>query len=295
MPNLQLSDEMLMSMLNALPVGTLLTTREGKIIFSNPKSEDLLGFDKGELSGCSVDKLVPGQYRESHEKMRVDYMNAPTPRSMKNGRVLHALKKNGQEIQVQIGLSPLIVDSINYVLVSIIEVSNQIFKVAAYHDPLTGLPNRNLFNELTETLRNLAIRNGTHLTLIFIDLDGFKDVNDRHGHEVGDLVLCEVADILGKCVRKNDIIGRIGGDEFLMCFYGIESSIDLDNILNNLIKVISSIKNVRGNKIDISASIGAVSTSEPDNFLINDMVKMADKLMYRAKKSGKGKVLYEEC
>ena len=292
---LHFSDAMLMPMINALPVGTLLATKDGEIIFSNPKAEELLGFDSGELLGCPINRLVPERYHKSHEQMRESYMDAPSQRAMNQGRVLPAVKKNGQEVQVQIGLSPLTVDNNNYVLVSIIEVSNQVFKIAAYHDPLTGLANRNLFNELSENLRNSAIRNGAHLTLLFIDLDGFKDVNDLYGHYVGDLVLCEVANALTKSVRKNDIIGRIGGDEFLICLYGIENTLDLEKIFNNLIKVISSIENIQGHRVKLNASIGAISTAEPDNVLLNEMVKTADKLMYKAKKAGKGKAFYEEC
>jgi diguanylate cyclase (GGDEF)-like protein/PAS domain S-box-containing protein len=293
MTKAQPSKEMLLSIVNALPIGVFLAGDNGSIMVANPKAEEIFGFNEGELAGNTVDQLIPERHRESHEKMRIDYMNTPSLRAMGHGRILPALTKDKQEIQVEVGLTPITLNEQNYVLVSIIEASNPILKVAAYNDPLTGLPNRNLFIELCENLRNLAIRNGDRLTMMFIDLDNFKSVNDSYGHDVGDQVLCKVADILHNSIRINDVAGRIGGDEFLICLYGIKSIIDIKTISNNIIRKISDIRYIEEKKIDISASIGAVSAALPNAMSLDEMIKKSDKAMYKAKKSGKGNVFSE--
>jgi len=290
MSKIQPSYEMLLSIINSLPIGIFLVNEQGTIIIANPKSEKIFGFNKGELINTSVDQLIPERHRDSHEQMRLDYMNSPSLRAMNHGRILAAIKKDNKEVEIEIGLTPIALDEQNYVLTSIIELSNTVLKVSAYNDPLTGLPNRTLFIELSENLRNLAIRNGDRLTMMLIDLDNFKTVNDLYGHETGDLVLCEVANILQDSIRINDVAGRIGGDEFLICLYGIKSIIDIKTISNNIIKKISNIHYIKDNEINISASIGAISAALPNTLLLDEMIRMADKAMYKAKDSGKGNV-----
>lgn len=289
----QISDDLLLPILETLPLGVLLVDKAGVITFSNPKACELFGYKIDELPGVSISELIPKRYHQHHESIRTEYMQAPSLRAMNDGRILPAQKKNGDEIQITVGLSPLAGNEKNYTLVSIIEITNQIMKVASYRDPLTGLPNRDSFTVISDNIRNLAIRNRVCLTLMFIDLNGFKAVNDNHGHDVGDLVLCKVADILYKNIRKSDIVARIGGDEFIMCYYGIDDNKDIKNLSNKLIKTISSIDQINGNNIDISASMGVVSVQASEDVLLNEMVKMADELMYKAKKSGKGKVFIE--
>lgn len=291
MTNFKFTDEALLSILDTLPIGVVLTNSDGVIVFSNFKVQDLLGFSEDELYGLSVNELVPNRMQSSHKKSLKNYKAAPSSRPMNAGRMLSAVTKSGDEIQVKIGLSPVVIDGNDYILASIIEAKNEVLKMSSYNDPLTGLPNRVLFNEVSEHLRNLAIRNKESLALMFIDLDNFKPINDNFGHDIGDLILCRVADVLTAHIRKNDIVGRIGGDEFVVCLYGAGSKVKLEDMANKLIKEISSIKNIKGNVIGLSASIGAVFTAKPTNFSLAEMSKIADRLMYRAKKAGKGNVI----
>lgn len=291
MTNFKFTDEALLSILAALPIGVLLTNRDGVIVFSNFKVQDLLGFSEDELGGISVNELVPNRMQTSHKKSLKNYKAAPSSRPMNAGRMLSAVKKSGDEIQVKIGLSPVVIDGNDYILASIIEAKNEVLKMSSYNDPLTGLPNRVLFNEVSEHLRNLAIRNKESLALMFIDLDNFKPINDNFGHDIGDLILCHVADVLTANIRKNDVVGRLGGDEFVVCLYGVGSKSMLENMANKMIKEISSIKTIKGNVIDISASIGAIFSAKPTSVSLADMSKIADRLMYMAKKSGKASTI----
>lgn len=176
-----------------------------------------------------------------------------------------------------------------------IDTLNKVLKVASYTDSLTGLANRSLFNKLSDNVRNLAIRNKTCVAVMFIDLDNFKQVNDLHGHHIGDLVLCKVSAMCNHNIRKNDIVARIGGDEFALCFYGVDNLDYLKELSDKLQNLICSLNSVNGHKINISASMGVVNAVEPKNISIEEMLHQADELMYQAKNTGKGKALLQQC
>jgi len=288
-----LPDSTFLTIINASPIGMLLANKKGIITFSNPQAESIFGYTHSEFKEITVNQLVPDKLRKLHEQMRSDFNHSPTPRAMAYGRTLPAVTRNGVEIQVQLGLTPLKTDNEDAVLISIIDISNQILKVASYHDALTGLANRNLFKELASNLQSLSIRNKTSLSLLFLDLDGFKKVNDQSGHATGDRVLCQVASILTQSIRKNDIASRIGGDEFVLCFYDIKDIEHLQTLARNLIKQVTSIRKVDGHNVKIGASIGAIMAPNPLNMSIEDMIKSADRLMYSAKKAGKGQAISE--
>lgn len=288
MSKLKLTKELAMSITASLPMGVCLISNDGDVVYSNPKAEDIFGYSNRGLLGQSVEDLMPENIRNSHQKMRERYVINPVNIGMSNGRILSGLKKNGEEIELQIGLTPF-TDELT--MISFIESTNEIIKLSNSNDPLTGLPNRSLFTEYSENLRRLAKRNKKSLSIIFIDLDNFKSVNDYFGHDVGDLVICEVAKLLRDDLRENDIIARVGGDEFVICLYGVEKIEHLEKISNNLIIKICTIGYIEGNPIDIGASIGAAITFSPDSLLASEMVGMADKLMYKAKTMGKGRAI----
>lgn len=154
--------------------------------------------------------------------------------------------------------------------------------------------NRKLLIEYGEKLRKLAIRDKKSIAIAFIDLDNFKTVNDQFGHDIGDRCLCEVAHLLTTNLRKSDIVARVGGDEFIICFYDVEKSAHLEKILDQLLSQISSIRSIDDHLIDIGASIGATITYTPEHVTINKMINIADKLMYKVKHSSKNAVVINE-
>ncbi|MEW9573194.1 diguanylate cyclase [Rhodanobacter sp. Si-c] len=155
----------------------------------------------------------------------------------------------------------------------------------ALHDPLTDLPNRNLFRRhLDATLESVA-RRQTHAALLYIDLDGFKQVNDRHGHPVGDLLLCEVATRIRGCLREHDIAGRVGGDEFVVLLDALASPDRGRDIAERIREAFGPAFHLLDQQIRISASIG-VATFPADGEDSEHLAKAADRAMYRAKKAG---------
>jgi len=155
----------------------------------------------------------------------------------------------------------------------------------ALHDPLTDLPNRNLFGRrLDATLQRAASRK-TLVALLYIDLDGFKQVNDRHGHPVGDRLLCEVATRLRGCLRESDVAGRVGGDEFVVLLDALASPDRAMDIAERIRAALGPVFQLAEQPIRMSASIG-VAVFPADGEDGEQLARAADRAMYRAKQAG---------
>jgi diguanylate cyclase (GGDEF)-like protein len=159
----------------------------------------------------------------------------------------------------------------------------KVIKNLAYYDKLTGVANRTLFYKIAEKFLNDANRKNKLLGLIFIDVDKFKNVNDTYGHEIGDKVLIKVSNILKEAIRKNDIVARHGGDEFLILLSDIKKYDDYKCIISRIISNKNKIINLGGEEINISLSMG-ISFYPKDGNNIDVLIKKADKAMYIAKK-----------
>ncbi|MBW8329482.1 MAG: diguanylate cyclase [Thiobacillus sp.] len=155
----------------------------------------------------------------------------------------------------------------------------------AQHDPLTGLPNRELFHDRLQTALLLAERNQTRLALLYLDLDKFKQVNDTLGHPVGDLLLQEAARRLRQCVRDSDTVGRVGGDEFMVLLNGIPLREHALSIAEKIRVAFDYPFELAGHSVHISPSIGiALYPEQGDDY--KQLIRDADEAMYDAKKKG---------
>jgi diguanylate cyclase (GGDEF)-like protein len=155
-------------------------------------------------------------------------------------------------------------------------------------DALTGLPNRAQFIEHAWRAVNCAKNNNEfHFAVLFIDLDGFKPINDGLGHKAGDAVLIEVAKRLQACLRKGDIVGRYGGDEFTLLINNVAGKPDAIRVAERVLRKLPDPIDV-GQRVQVGGSIGiAISTNlhgSPE-----DLIRQADAAMYRAKSQGKGR------
>jgi len=156
----------------------------------------------------------------------------------------------------------------------------------AYHDALTGLPNRILLNDRLEMALAQAQRSQSLLAILFMDFDHFKTINDNLGHDVGDQVLKGVAARLKKCLRNQDTVARLGGDEFILLLSEINSSQDAENLANKILHGIRKPMQIQEHELDISLSIG-VSLYPRDGETSTVLMKHADEALYLAKKQGK--------
>ena len=163
----------------------------------------------------------------------------------------------------------------------------------ARHDLLTNLPNRGLLLDRVEHALQMSRRRGTRIALLFVDLDGFKPVNDRFGHAAGDAVLVDVAGRLTTCVRQSDTVARLGGDEFAILLEDVRPP-EVSSACDRILAALSRGAHVAGHQLALSASIGVAFGDSSET--AESMLRNADLAMYEAKSRGKNQwVEYERA
>lgn len=193
-------------------------------------------------------------------------------------------------------------EELNRAVKEVTETKNRLRQLA-YYDSLTALPNRRLFTEQLDLLLRLAKRNKEMLSLLFLDLDNFKRINDSLGHSSGDLLLREIAKRLTRCVRESDLVAhyveprspidvsRLGGDEFTVVLNQLDRPESAGLVARRLLEMLSQPITIEGHEMVITPSIGiAIAPNNADT--VEGLLKAADTAMYHAKTSGKNKFMY---
>jgi diguanylate cyclase (GGDEF)-like protein len=164
-------------------------------------------------------------------------------------------------------------------------------KVLSRTDPLTGVKNLRAFSELVEYEISLALRDGLPFSLVYLDLDNFKAVNDTYGHTAGDKLLTSIAGSIVGNLRKTDVIGRLGGDEFAIFFPGT----DQPSVQVVMLKISHELDRLMKNsQLPTTFSIGVITCSG-GLYDFNELIGYADTLMYEVKHSGKNNIRYGTC
>lgn len=169
-----------------------------------------------------------------------------------------------------------------------LRLSEDLLRYQAHHDTLTGLPNRKLFQERLSQSLEWAINNQKSVGLLFLDLDGFKTINDTLGHNIGDLLLKGVAERLRGCLRGSDTVSRLGGDEFTVILPGIPGKTDAARVAEKIRDTISPMFEIEGHRLIVTTSTG-ISIYPEDAQDMETLIKNADVAMYRAKELGKNR------
>lgn len=162
-----------------------------------------------------------------------------------------------------------------------IKDQNKTMRFLSYHDPLTGLPNRRMLEEEAERILSSSNRSGKTVSVIYIDLMGFKKINDQYGHSTGDKVLSVVAKRLKKCMRKSDFVARLGGDEFVFLLPGTPARLAV-KLIERVIEQIETPIIQEGKKLKISANAG-IAEYPKDGGYFEKILRNADRAMYHAK------------
>lgn len=186
-------------------------------------------------------------------------------------------------------------DQKNRALISQLEEEKRRAFVMAAHDPLTGLPNRRMFNELLHSHLQQAKRNRKHYALMYMDLDRFKEVNDTLGHHVGDLLLQAVSARLRAVLRESDLVARLGGDEFAILLTALPRADDAAVVAGKIVvELCKPFENLDGHEIQISPSIG-VALFPRDGNDTDALCRNADAAMYQSKRAGRARYTFYDA
>lgn len=188
------------------------------------------------------------------------------------------------------GLAVVSISAFGIVLIRRKRVDKRIGYMAQY-DQLTGLINRTLFQDRLNSALARARREGGLVTVMFLDIDGFKDINDRFGHAVGDELLRQIAERLVTCLRETDTVARLGGDEFTVILEGGRRVEDAGQVATKILGAIGTPFTVGKNQLIVTTSIG-ISVYPIDGDAYEDLVKGADTAMYQAKAAGRNTYQY---
>ena len=164
----------------------------------------------------------------------------------------------------------------------------------ATHDALTGLPNRSMFAELLELALQSSHRYHGRFAVLFVDLDGFKSINDTLGHVAGDHLLCEIAARFRHALRGSDVVARLGGDEFVVLMQEADTREHVARVAQKLLDAAVEPVQLAGREVGVSASIG-IAMSQTDGDDDQALMKNADAAMYRAKQRGRNSFQFHQC
>ena len=271
--------------------GIMVVNPQGCITRINPAFTRITGYTEKEVYGQSTRILASGHHSSS---FYADMWKAVTEEDFWRGEIWNK-RKNGEVFPELLSISSVRdargeIQHYVGVFTDISELKKHEIELnrMAHYDPLTGAPNRRLLADRLNQAVNRAKRTNKSLAVCFIDLDNFKDINDKYGHAAGDRLLIGVTENLKQVLRADDTLARLGGDEFAVLLSDITSAEESAMILDRVLLGISESIQLKETTISISASIG-VSLYPDDNVDADTLLRHADHAMYLAKEAGKNR------
>jgi diguanylate cyclase (GGDEF)-like protein/PAS domain S-box-containing protein len=270
-------------------IAAIFIIQDGRLKFINPAAENLIGYSAAELiQSDDFSAILTGDSQQLGDIFAQERINIETTPSRFESTIS---TRAGKVRWVDISLAAIKYNSRPALLMTFFDITDRKqsevnLKFLATHDPLTGLPNRVLFQDRLTHALAFARRSLQRVGVMFVDLDGFKQVNDRFGHEKGDQILRELGHRMQICIRSSDTVARLGGDEFTFILEHIDSAESAVLIAEKVLNAIRQPFVLDETTFSISASIG-ISIYPDDGDDAEELVKLADGLMYHAKRAGK--------
>lgn len=294
---LQNSEERYRRFFEQIPLMVHISNGQGILKNANQYWLDNLGYEREEVFGRSIFDLLSGESRErALQQFWPELLDAGHVAEQKfnwlrkDGSVFYGLTK-GRVVYNRKGEARIYMTLKDY---SFQQNYEEQLAHLAYHDSLTGLPNRELLNMRLNQEINQAKKNGGGLAVILIDLDRFKLINDSLGHQAGDQLLQHVSSFLWSRIHGTDTVARLGGDEFVILLPDISSSDEVEELAQNLLEIFRRPFVLDGQEVFITSSIG-ISRYPEDGDTVAQLLKCADMAMYAAKEQGRNKFqIYDE-
>ena len=273
----------------------------GLIEAINPAAEKMFGYAAEEMLGKNVSILMPSTYADHHDHWISRYSPESSTRPSVNIAVL-GQRKDGSTFPLSIGLATYEIKGKRKFTAFILDISSlhaaeeairqsREIENLAFFDPLTHLPNRRKLQDKLKAMLEEASSKHRKLALLMIDLDGFKDVNDRLGHAHGDQLLQIIGQRLLKAVRGGDLVARLGGDEFAIVLDDVSDKTELERPLQHILDSINEDIPLGLDQARVSASIG-ISLYPENAEKIDDLMRQADIAMYQAKAAGRSRFAF---
>jgi diguanylate cyclase (GGDEF)-like protein/PAS domain S-box-containing protein len=259
-----------------------------KIVDANIRAAQMTGTSKQDLCRTTLCQLIPAARGNGMLKGLSEVIAAGGMHEQEWQNTVPQLRArwlHQQVVAVQGGIVAIVRD------ISERKAAEERMLHLAHHDTLTGLPNRSLISDRLEHTIAQARRNGGTVLVAFMDLDGFKLVNDGLGHNAGDELLKVVAERMSGCLRESDTVGRFGGDEFVLLLDEPASVVDAAPVLERVRKAVLQSISVSGQEVQVSCSIG-VAVYPNDGGDAGTLLMNADAAMYRAKELGKNNIQF---
>ncbi|MGE4278518.1 MAG: putative bifunctional diguanylate cyclase/phosphodiesterase [Magnetospirillum sp.] len=284
----RLADHVFNNALEALVV----TTGDGTIVRVNPAFTRLTGYGLDEVVGHKANVLRSYHHDDAfyadmwHNLLESGVWQGELKNRRKDGSIFVARENITALWEPGLGKPRYYVASFTDITAQV--ESQQHIEHLAHYDPLTDLPNRVLFRDRLNHAVTHAGRERRRIAVLFLDLDGFKKVNDTIGHRAGDTLLVEVARRLKACTRSSDTISRLGGDEFALVLERVDTADDVVIVADKLLSALAGSFLLEGREVFVGSSIG-ISLYPEDGDNAETLLKHADTAMYQAKADGKGR------
>jgi diguanylate cyclase (GGDEF)-like protein/PAS domain S-box-containing protein len=286
--HLQKSEERFRKMADNIRDG-LTIVEDGAVVYVNDRASEIFGYSRDELMQMQdLDLVAP----EDRERMEMVAQEARQSGRMPVEMEFWAVRKDGSQCYISnryTSGSHRDIGAQSYVVTTDVterKREQDTIRRLAFHDPLTGLPNRALFNDRVDVALARARRDGDRLAVLLMDLDHFKEVNDNLGHTTGDQLLQAVGERLTALLRESDTICRMGGDEFLILLTGITAADAVTKVAHRVLESIRRPFVIDGHELKITTSLGIASYPD-DAEDIDTLIKQTDFAMYLAKERGR--------